>query len=52
VLTAWGFSGNTNDPALIHNLKYCGTPRNDGFIMMPNEVEAYRSGRKHSSTRA
>jgi hypothetical protein len=38
------FPGNTNDPVVIHNLKYWGTPRNDGFVMMPNEVEAYRAG--------
>jgi hypothetical protein len=23
---------------------YWGTPRNDGFIMMPNELETYREG--------
>jgi hypothetical protein len=40
------FQGNTNDPIVIRNLKYWGTPRNDGFIMMPNEVEAYRAGNK------
>jgi len=39
-------SGNTSDPIVIKNLKYWGTPRNDGFIMMPNEVEAYRVGPK------
>jgi len=38
--------GNTSDPVVIHNLKYWGTPRNDGFILMPNEVEAYRVGDK------
>lgn len=40
------FQGNTNDPVVIKNLKYWGVPRNDGFIMMPNEVEAYRVGDK------
>ena len=40
------FPGNTNDPVVIKNLKYWGVPRNDGFIMMPNEVEAYRLGPK------
>ena len=34
------FAGNTSDPIVIHNLKYWGAPRNDGFILMPNEVEA------------
>ena len=33
-------------PIVIKNLKYFGVPRNDGFIMMPNEVEAYRLGDK------
>lgn len=40
------FQGNTNDPVVIKNLKYWGAPRNDGFVMMPNEVEAYRIGDK------
>jgi len=38
--------GNTSDPIVIHNLKYWGVPRNDGFVLMPNEVEAYRAGDK------
>jgi Protein of unknown function (DUF1326) len=38
--------GNTNDPVVIQNLKYFGAPRNDGFVLMPNEVEAYRVGPK------
>lgn len=33
-------------PIVIKNLKYFGVPRNEGFIMMPNEVEAYRLGDK------
>jgi hypothetical protein len=33
-------------PVVIRNLKYEGAPRNDGFIVMPNEVEAYRIGAK------
>ena len=36
----------TDDPIVIKNLKYWGVPRNDGFLMMPNEVEAYRAGDK------
>jgi hypothetical protein len=40
------FPGNTNDPVVIENLKYWGAPRNDGFVLMPNEVEAYRIGDK------
>jgi hypothetical protein len=37
---------NTNDAVVIKNLKYWGAPRNDGFVLMPNEVEAYRVGPK------
>lgn len=41
------FPGNTaDDPVVIKNLRYWGIPRNDGFIMMPNVVEAYRVGNK------
>lgn len=40
------FPGNTNEPVVIKNLKYWGVPRNDGFVLMPNEVEAYRVGPK------
>jgi hypothetical protein len=36
------FQGMTDEPAVLKNVRYWGTPRNDGFIMMPNEVEAYR----------
>lgn len=40
------FHGMTDEPTVLKNVKYWGTPRNDGFIMMPNEVEAYREGPK------
>jgi len=40
------FQGNTSDPIVIQNLKYWGVPRNDGFVLMPNVVEAYRAGDK------
>lgn len=40
------FQGMTDQPVVIRNLKYWGAPRNDGFIMMPNVVEAYRAGSK------
>ncbi|HET9525571.1 MAG TPA: DUF1326 domain-containing protein [Pyrinomonadaceae bacterium] len=39
-------SAMADGPVVIKNLKYFGVPRNDGFIMMPNEVEAYRQGDK------
>src|SRR5438270_821292 len=40
------FQGMTDEPAVLKNVKYWGTPRNDGFVMMPNEFEAYREGPK------
>ena len=40
------FQGMTDDPIVIKNLKYWGVPRNEGFVMMPNSVEAYRAGDK------
>jgi hypothetical protein len=36
--------GMTEDPVVIRNLRYFGAPRNEGFVLMPNEVEAYRVG--------
>jgi hypothetical protein len=38
------YPGMTGAPIVITNLKYEGAPRNDGFILMPNEIEAYRAG--------
>ena len=32
-----------NAPIVLTNLKYWGAPRNDGFIVMPNVVEALRT---------
>ena len=40
------FPGNTSDPVVIKNLKYWGIPRNDGFVLMPNTIEALRVGDK------
>lgn len=40
------FPGMTSEPVVIKNLRYFGAPRNDGFLMMPNKVEAYRVGDK------
>ena len=40
------FAGMTADPIVIKNLNYWGVPRHDGFVLMPNEVEAYRVGDK------
>jgi len=41
VLKRWP-GGNADEPVVIHNLKYWGAPRNDGFVLMPNEVQALR----------
>ncbi len=40
------FPGMTDEPVVIKNLKYWGASNNDGFVLMPNEVEAYRVGDK------
>lgn len=39
-------TGMTKEPVVIKNLKYFGVPRNTGFVLMPNEVNAYRVGAK------
>ncbi|HVL68242.1 MAG TPA: DUF1326 domain-containing protein [Vicinamibacterales bacterium] len=39
-------NANTPKPPVIMNLRYWGAPRNDGFVLMPNEVQAYRVGPK------
>jgi hypothetical protein len=36
----------TDEPAVLKNVLYWGTPRNDGFVMMPNEIEAYHEGER------
>jgi hypothetical protein len=39
--------GGMNDqPVTMNNMDYFGYPRNSGFLLMPNEVEAYRIGDK------
>jgi hypothetical protein len=38
--------GNSAGPVVIKNLPYWGAARNDGFVMMPNTIEAYRAGDK------
>lgn len=40
------FQGHTDDPVIIKNIKWWGEARNEGFILMPNEIEAYRAGDK------
>jgi hypothetical protein len=36
----------TDEPAVLRNVKYWSTPRNGGFVVMPNELETYREGAK------
>ncbi len=36
----------TKEPTVIKNLRYWGAPRNDGFVLMPNQLHAYRAGDK------
>jgi hypothetical protein len=44
VLNGGAVSRNQSAPVVINNLKYWGAPRHTGFVLMPNEVEAYRLG--------
>ena len=44
VLNGGSVSRDLPVPVVIHNLKYWGAKRHDGFVLMPNEVEAYRLG--------
>ncbi len=44
VLNGATVNRNSKSPVVINNLHYWGAPRNDGFVLMPNEVEAYRLG--------
>jgi uncharacterized protein DUF1326 len=46
-LTSKALNRNSGgDPMVIRNLKYWGAPHNDGFVLMPNTVEAVRTGDK------
>jgi hypothetical protein len=38
--------GNTAEPVVIRNPKSWVAPNNDGFVLMPNDVQAYRTGGK------
>ncbi len=33
-----------SEPAVLTNIIYWGAPRHDGFVMMPNKVQAYKLG--------
>jgi hypothetical protein len=38
--------GMNNKPVTLSNMDYFGYPRNNGFLLMPNDIEAYRIGDK------
>jgi hypothetical protein len=44
VLNGAAVNRDKTAPVVITNLKYWGAPRHTGFVLMPNEVEAYRLG--------
>jgi hypothetical protein len=44
VLNGAAVNRDKQAPVVITNLKYWGAPRHTGFVLMPNEVEAYRLG--------
>jgi hypothetical protein len=46
VLNKSATADRADEPTTMTNLKYWGAPRNDGFVMMTNEVDAYRLGPK------
>ncbi len=46
ILKSAAGANTAGEPIVIENLKYWGATENDGFIMMPNEVQAYRVGEK------
>jgi hypothetical protein len=43
--------GMTDDPITINNIRFWAAPRNDGFKVMQNEVQAYRVGDKAFETK-
>jgi len=44
IVLAHNPTAHNAEPTVIKNLKYFAAPRNDGFILMPSQVEAYRRG--------
>jgi hypothetical protein len=44
VLNGASVNRNQQSPVVINNLHYWGAPRNDGFVLMPNEIETYHLG--------
>jgi hypothetical protein len=46
IVLAHNSTAMSGDQTVISNLKYFGAARNDGFILMPSQIEAYRVGPK------
>jgi hypothetical protein len=44
ILNKW--SGMGGDASMLENVAYFAAPRNDGFKMMPNEIETWKVGDK------
>jgi hypothetical protein len=44
VLNGAAVNRDKTEPVVITNLKYWGASKHTGFVLMPNEVEAYRLG--------
>ena len=44
IVLAHNSTAMTPEPTVIKNLKYFAAPRNDGFVLMPSQLEAYRRG--------
>ncbi len=40
------FQGLGGESGVLQNVAYFGAPRNDGFKMMPNEIETWKVGDK------
>jgi len=45
------FQGVTSAPVVIQNIRYFGASRSEGFVLMPNVVEALRKGDKAFESR-
>ena len=46
ILNGASVNHDAKAPTVIQNLHYWGVPRNDGFVLMTNEIETYKLGPK------
>ena len=44
IVLAHNATAMSAEPTVIKNLKYFAAPRNDGFVLMPSQLEAFRRG--------